>query len=58
MDWLKDKAQIESRSDGTFVVMAHINGEWMPYHVTPLTASFTPNTTLTKSASLKSVIFI
>ena len=35
MDWLKDKTQIESRPDGTFVVMAHINGEWMPYHVTP-----------------------
>ena len=35
MDWVRDKAQIETRPDGTYVVMANIDGERLPYHVTP-----------------------
>lgn len=34
MEWLKDKAQIEQRADGTFVVLALIDSNWLPYHVT------------------------
>ena len=34
MDWVRDKTQIETRPDGTFVVQAEIAGEYLPYHVT------------------------
>ncbi len=35
MDWLKDKAQIEQREDGTYVVLVNIAGDLVPFHVTP-----------------------
>ena len=35
MEWLKDKAQIVARDDGSFVVQALIDGKYEPYNVTP-----------------------
>jgi len=35
MNWEHDKDKIEIRADGTFVVLAEIDGEMLPYHITP-----------------------
>lgn len=34
MEWVHDKANVESREDGTYVVQVWIDNAWMPYHVT------------------------
>jgi len=35
MEWLKDKAQIVTRNDGSFVIQALLDGKYEPYNATP-----------------------